>query len=176
LTPAPAFTPCTLAPFDTQNMSTEITREKHRFNVARYDAEASSIERALAESRRLDQLETRMNDLVDDVLAAYEEFCVWAEAAEAVWAGRPDRYDAAAHADVRTLRAGWRETLRACVAVTDHFLDRDGIEPVNTSRLRKVYSELLSIEMMDRGPMPESMRALSDAAIEDIEAGRLEEI
>lgn len=145
--------------------------ETHRQSAQSYD---DAVEKALAESRALDALERDVNDLIDGLLAAYEDFDRWESQWRDAWAARATLYDAETHQLVTRVRALWLKVFTLARTLLDKIDHHHGITGANDRRLRTHLAGMAATVLMDNGPMPTHMRECVEAAIAADAAGDIE--
>ncbi len=145
-------------------------------DILEYRSEAqlrdSEIEAALASSRAIDRREAHLNVLVDETLESYRRFRTWYDEVIDYWSQAADRYDERMSQGLDALAAQWLKIFNLAVHVLDREREHAGIEPTQAGALRQLYSDMLSTELMDHGPMPERMVQATEKAAQDLAAGR----
>lgn len=126
---------------------------------------ATSIERALDESRQLAEHHDRLVSTIKDCLECYDDFeLFWADVDRA-WTASPAVYSPDLHRNLRDLDRRFRQVFEVLAEAIARY-DGCRVEQLDgAQRVLEIREVMASVEMMDHGPMPEHMRELTEAAI-----------
>lgn len=137
--------------------------------------------RAVDASKRYERICRDIEELLRDPIAesvtGYVDFRMWEAQVDRWTAQNPSSFDREVFDAVREIDSLYRTTFRIWIDVLDQ-IDRDGIEVhvPSADALRRHYSEMASIDLMDHGPLPEHIADLAANAKKAFELGEVEEI
>ena len=143
----------------------QVVQYEKRARKLRESVEQLSLRRDVIRTH----LESELGGIVAGFVSDYEHFRMWEAKHRATWLKNPASYDADLDAGVDRVYGLWFSAAQRLAQLLD-MAEREDCSIPKSAEFRRHYETMLSIEVMDHGPMPEHMLDITRAAAIDTDA------
>lgn len=125
---------------------------------------------AQAEEDARDAFRDRLEELSAEVVGKFEDFAAWRAKCEREWSFHPELYSEPDHMALRDIGSTWFQIHSRMVKLIDRIESGGVSMSAKAAEIRKRYSGMLGVELMDSGPMPQHIQDLAHKAIKEYSA------
>jgi hypothetical protein len=152
------------------NMTTLMGNSRRHLGQAYVCREEAGTADALRLSTEITCLLESIDELTTYAFEAYVDFKQFQAVTESAWSSHPNLYSEQVQIQIDKTCAVWCDIAKQLTRLMD-FAEGQGQTLEHGDKFRHQYAAMLSVEMMDHGPMPAHMISLSKQAHSEVVAG-----